>query len=51
MCGVSPNAPGLIANWKFDEGRGTTAKDSSPNHYDIEASNAFEWRDNAFCGF
>jgi hypothetical protein len=51
MCGVDPNTPGLIANWKFDDGKGTMAKDSSPNHYHIYASGAIEWRVNPFCGF
>lgn len=43
MCGVDPETPGLIANWRFDDRRGTAIKDYSPNKYDIEASVEFEW--------
>jgi hypothetical protein len=43
MCGVDPETPGLVANWRFDERRGTVIKDYSPNGYDIETETAFEW--------
>jgi hypothetical protein len=47
MCGVDPETPGLIANWRFDERRGTAIKDYSPNGYDIEAETDFEWMSGA----
>jgi hypothetical protein len=43
MCGVDPGTPGLVANWRFDERKGTAIKDYSPNGYDIEAGTKFEW--------
>jgi hypothetical protein len=46
LCGIDPATPGLVANWKFDEGRGTAIKDYSPNRYDIEAETEFEWKAN-----
>jgi hypothetical protein len=46
LCGIDPETPGLIANWKFDDRKGTTIKDYSPNKYDIETDNEFEWKMN-----
>ncbi|MDR2385202.1 MAG: DUF4959 domain-containing protein [Tannerella sp.] len=43
LCSIDPETSGLIANWKFDDRRGTTIKDYSPNKYDIEADKEFEW--------
>ncbi|MDR1415574.1 MAG: DUF5126 domain-containing protein, partial [Odoribacteraceae bacterium] len=40
---VDPSTPGLIANWRFDDGEGTVIRDYSPNGYDITASEPFEW--------
>jgi Concanavalin A-like lectin/glucanases superfamily/FG-GAP-like repeat len=31
---VTATAPGLVADYPFDEGRGETANDQSPNHHD-----------------
>jgi hypothetical protein len=43
MCGADPETPGLIANWRFDDRKGTVIRDYSPNGYDIEANTEFEW--------
>jgi hypothetical protein len=43
LCGIDPETPGLIANWKFDDRKGTMIKDYSPNKYDIETDTEFEW--------
>jgi hypothetical protein len=40
--------PGPIAYWKFDEGQGGTAKDSSSNHYDGTINNA-TWKPESEC--
>jgi len=31
---VTRTAPGLVANWRFNEGRGVYVYDSTPNHAD-----------------
>jgi hypothetical protein len=43
MCGIDPETPGLIANWRFDDRKGTMIRDYSPNKYDIETEVEFEW--------
>ena len=40
---VSPDADGLVAYWKMDDGAGTTLKDSSPNGNDLTLDNPTKW--------
>ena len=37
---LCPANAGLVGHWKFDEGSGTTATDSSGNGYDLDQVNA-----------
>lgn|GEM_PF-5074421 len=46
---VEPNAKGLVAYWKFDDGVGDIVKDYSPYHNDLEVkgnttSGKIEWK-------
>ncbi len=40
---VDPDSEGLIAYWKFNEGSGTIAKDSSVSGYDLTIENEPTW--------
>lgn len=40
---------GPVAYWKFDEGYGTTPKDSSPNNYTSSFSGAPTWKHDSEC--
>ena len=46
---VPPDASCLVAHWKFDDGSGTTAIDSSGNGFDIMLHNT-TWEDGVFGG-
>jgi hypothetical protein len=43
-----PNIQGLIGNWRFNEGSGTTASDSSPNSLHGFLTNGTSWAIGAF---
>lgn len=43
-CSVNPESEGLVAYWKFNEGKGYIFKDATNHGYDMDWSNT--WRDN-----